>query len=285
MKKDFYGTLKGILRMIRPFNCLGSAAIIPAAFLVSSSVQALITSINTVATVSLAAFLMCAAGNSLNDYYDLRVDRINRPSRPLASGAVKKSHAILVGIIFNLVGLYLFYTVSVIVFAISLSILALMTVYNKYSKRLGLVGNVIVSFMIFEAAIIGGIVAGGVYGAVYFAASAFFINLSRELVKAVEDMKGDKTVAKASFPLRYGIKKTSALASVSALAGAAFMVYLQKFYSPLYLVLIMPAVYGVSKAVIPAGKLDAKRAGIISKNIKTSGTIGILAALVAGIFR
>ena len=44
--------------------------------------------------VFLVVFLISGAGNAINDYFDIRIDSINRPERPIPSGRVKLKEAL-----------------------------------------------------------------------------------------------------------------------------------------------------------------------------------------------
>ena len=80
-------TLKGYLAALRSLNCLmGSIAAVIGGFvsapLLSSSL------IYPLSLASIAVFLIIGGGNSINDYFDVEIDKINRPNRPVPTGAV-----------------------------------------------------------------------------------------------------------------------------------------------------------------------------------------------------
>jgi len=99
--------------------------------------------VNWVAVIpaALAGLLLYAAGLVQNDLADLQEDRRERPGRPLPSGAIRSSSAVLA--VWLLAGLGLaaslatqqpeaFYLACVLVLCI--------TIYNRLSKRLAVVG-------------------------------------------------------------------------------------------------------------------------------------------------
>ena len=57
--------------------------------------------------VSIAAFVMLAAGNAINDYCDYHIDQINRPRRPLPSGRIRRIDALIFAIVFVGIGIWL----------------------------------------------------------------------------------------------------------------------------------------------------------------------------------
>jgi geranylgeranylglycerol-phosphate geranylgeranyltransferase len=48
-----------------------------------------------IAIASIVALLIAGAGNTVNDYYDHKIDRMNKPKRPIPSGRLKRKNALI----------------------------------------------------------------------------------------------------------------------------------------------------------------------------------------------
>lgn len=276
-------SLEGIIKIIRLGNCCMAALSIPVAIIALDGMSGLVAAWKNAIIGSAIAFMVCAGGNTLNDYFDIKVDKINKPDRPLPSGLIKKEQALLLAAVLFASALYLSSTVSHIALAVVSFASALLVFYNMNSKKLGLTGNLLVSLttaMIFVGV---GLIANDVVKSFYTAIPVFFIILSRELVKAAEDIRGDSKISKNSFPIKYGIKKTIDMASLLIAVGSVLLVYLYTFYGIVYLVILLPALYMFSNLARRPEKISTRWTAQISKNIKTGSLIAILALFVSGL--
>jgi len=154
---------------------------------------------------SLAAGLVCGAGNALNDFVDIEADRLNHPGRPLPKGDLPLYMAILIAIIFNLASVVLALFVNgTVLIAVILSIIILFA-YNLSLKKVPLWGNLSISILGAAAFIVGGFVRSFetvlmIPGPIIPAAFAFLFHLGREFVKDVADYEGDRTAGHRTLP-------------------------------------------------------------------------------------
>ncbi len=275
--------LEGIIRLVRLGNCCMAALSIFVAIIAIGGRSGLMIAWENAIIGSVIAFMVCAGGNTLNDYFDIKVDKINKPDRPLPSGVVKKEQALLLAAVLFTSALYLSSVVSHVALAIVSFASALLVFYNMNSKKLGLAGNLLVSLtaaMIFAGV---GLMGNDVVKSLYTATPVFLIILSRELVKAAEDVRGDSKISKNSFPIKYGISRTIDMASLLISAGSVLLVYLYTFYGIVYLVILLPALYMFSGLVRRPKKISAKWTAQVSKNIKIGSLIAILALFISGL--
>ena len=93
--------LSAAVSILRPINCamIGFAVII--GYFVSK--PAAVSAVDIVLGF-MTGFAICAFSMVVNDYYDIEVDRVNQPSRPLPSGALSKSDAIAIAAIALILG-------------------------------------------------------------------------------------------------------------------------------------------------------------------------------------
>jgi geranylgeranylglycerol-phosphate geranylgeranyltransferase len=155
---------------------------------------------------ALAAALICGAGNSLNDYLDVDVDRLNHPSRPLPSGAVPPYLAVEIFLLFNVAAVVIGMTLSLPVFLVIVGAILLLVLYNFRLKKFPLLGNVAVSFLGGATFLVGAMVESAknilhLPGALVPAVFAFLFHLSRELIKDAADYDGDDSADYKTLPM------------------------------------------------------------------------------------
>jgi geranylgeranylglycerol-phosphate geranylgeranyltransferase len=214
-----------------------------------------------VVLAAISTACVTAAGNVLNDILDLEVDKINHPDRPLVSGAVPVDTArgLVVGLFFA----GLFFALPVIAvaplvgFILGLAVLSLLG-YEFLLKARGFVGNLVVAFLTAMVFLYGGAAAGNAALLLPFAGMAFFATLSREVIKDMEDVRGD--VGRTTLPMSYGIEFSGRVAQVSVLAGIVlsavpflWFVRVTAAAGIAYLILVAVAdlVFGVSVRYLP----------------------------------
>lgn len=276
--------IAGFFSLMRLFNCIVAAVTIPVIVFVLTGVTGLASTDVYIGAVVI--FMVCGAGNALNDYFDVKADKINRPNRPILSRAVSRNEALAFALVLFLSAVFLSTIVSKPEFAFVVILSsALLVIYDAYSKRAGVVGNVTVSFLVAMVVVSGGIIAGSIMLSVYVALPVFLINLSRELVKSVEDMKGDSRISRSTFPLKYGVKKTAKVASGLAAAGSIFLLNLYTYYGMVFLVLLLPALLKFSSSMLMRDKVTQANASKISKDLKMGSVLVLAALIIAGVLK
>jgi geranylgeranylglycerol-phosphate geranylgeranyltransferase len=217
--------LAGFITITRPVNSFvaGLAAII--AYLIDTG---------TVIPESLLLFfivaLITAAGNVINDFFDAEIDAINRPSRPIPSGAVSGGAARGFAITLFLAGILVSFFTNPLCIGIAIFNALLLIAYAAKLKSTPLIGNIVVAYLSASIFLFGGALNGieGLLHIIPVAAITFFAMLSRELLKDAEDVEGDKAGGADTLPIRVGIKKTSEFACITAVLAiaASFIPYL-----------------------------------------------------------
>jgi len=105
---------------------------------------------------SIAAALVCGAGNTLNDFLDIEADKLNHPNRPLPRGALPPYIAVLATAILNLTALIIGFKINFPVLGIIIFAIILLILYNFRLKKIPLVGNLSVSILGGATFIVGG---------------------------------------------------------------------------------------------------------------------------------
>ena len=104
-----------------------------------------------------------------------------------------------------LTGILLGLKVHLLGFGIALSSCLLLYLYSARLKRTVLFGNITVGFISGLAFVYGGLAVGRVGSAVIVGIFAFLFHLGREIIKDIEDMKGDEAEGAGTLPVRYGV--------------------------------------------------------------------------------
>ncbi|MBI4168022.1 MAG: geranylgeranylglycerol-phosphate geranylgeranyltransferase [Candidatus Aenigmarchaeota archaeon] len=269
--------VKGLFSLIRPFNCFMSAVTVPIIFLFLAGPSGFGNYQKEIFLGPLVVFLMCAGGNVLNDVVDLKIDRINKPSRPIPSGMVTKKQAVIFSLLMFAGCVFVASQISRMVLIASVVGSLALAFYDMFSKSLGVLGNAIVSLVIGSPYIVIGMITGETHKAAFLAIAAATITFGRELIKSIEDVKGDSIAGRFSLPAKYGKRKTMIVASISIVLGSLSLIYLRAFYGNTYLFVILLAIYKFSGAIIQPVRMTTTKAGKVSKDIKTGSAITVLA--------
>jgi len=211
---------RGALQLIRPINCamIGFAVIVGAFVSKPASVSPL-----QLVLGFLTGFFICAYSMSVNDIYDVEVDRVNQPERPIPSGRVSQREATRISLGVLLAGV----AASVLslnpeAVAVALAYAFLSWLYNSKAKKSGLPGNLIAASSLAIPFIYGGVVAGGSAAGsllLLMALTAFFSGVGREVVKAMADVEGDAKRAVNSVARAKGPRAASVVGAAFFLAA------------------------------------------------------------------
>lgn len=211
-------SLAGYLSITRPVNSLAAGLAAIVAYLIATG-----TVIPETLFLFAAVALITAAGNVINDYFDLEIDRVNRPDRPIPSGKVTLPAARAFAVTLFLAGILVCLMTSALCIAIAIVNALLLIVYAARLKRTPLYGNITVSYLAASMFLFGGALNGvpGIVQVMPFAAMTFFAMMARELVKDAEDVEGDRASGAATLPILRGIPLTVRLAFFCAILGTA----------------------------------------------------------------
>lgn len=199
----------------------------------------------------MATVFIAAAGNIINDIYDVEIDRINKPEKVIIGKSISEKTANYLFIIFNVTGVGLGFYISNQIGKPEFSgyfivVSALLYLYASFIKSITLFGNVIVSVLVAFSLIIVGLFdllpvinflnqehQSYVFGILLnYSFFAFYINLMREIIKDIEDIDGDKNGRLNTLPIVIGRKRTSYIVfgmSVLALFGTIYYIYIHLY--------------------------------------------------------
>ncbi len=193
---------------------------------------------------ALSGGLTASAGNTINDIFDIEIDKVNRPDRPLPANTLTPLEASYYYSILVVISFILSYLINIQAFAIVAGSTILLFLYSFKLKRYILTGNILVAFMTGLAFIYGGVAVNNFSSAIIPAVFAFLINLVREIIKDIEDIEGDIKSGISSFPHKYGIPATKRiiLLTLVILIIATFYPFLTRVYRIEYFIVVMVVV-------------------------------------------
>ena len=230
--------MNAYLEILRPWNALMAVIAVILVAIISGN-------------FSLDVFLACAvvfivtgAGNSINDYFDHRIDAINKPERPIPSGRITLKTAGIYSIFLFILGISIAFTINFLLGIIALLSSFLMIYYAYDLKRRCIIGNLTISFLTGLCFVFGGIAAGEIINSIYLGFYAFLMTMAREIVKDMEDVEGDKEEGASTFPIIYGNRKASILAAffmtISSITSP--VLYYLEIFNIFYIIILSIAI-------------------------------------------
>ncbi len=171
---------------------------------------------------ALVGFLLNSASMVLNDIVDVEADRINAPWRPIPSGAVTLSQAWALFYALAATGLGLAAYMGLPELEVAAAAAAAAIIYDIRGKRLSIVGNMLVAFTGVAPMLYGGIISGGITGALGLeSAMIFLMMISREVTKGISDVEGDMKVGARTLAIQLGPSGATAVAAAFMAAAVA----------------------------------------------------------------
>ena len=284
---------KDTIEILRPINGLmGGLTVIIGILNTRIDVNPITLIFNIIFGV-LTYFFISGSSMVINDYYDIEIDKINRPERPIPRGSITLNQAkiiwittILIGTILSILHSLLFkigYLVTIIVVFMAF----IGWLYAAWGKKSGFLGNIIVGIsfsigLIYGAMLNNSIIPPYIY---YFFLTSFFLLLSREVIKGCEDVEGDKNEGVRTLAIRIGIKKSTMVAMILAIVAIVFYIlpYFTVINQLLFLISMIFGLAVVAFAVILMlkGNLINKDFKKVSLLLKIGAFLGLLTFLLA----
>jgi len=288
--------LKASIEIMRPINDLmGCLTIIIGILNTRSNISSLFIILNIILGC-LTYFLIAGSGMIINDIYDIEIDKINRPERPIPRGDITIKEAKILYIATLSTGIILSIIHSIIVDLLFINVIIaaffgfIGWLYAAFGKKSGFLGNIIVSVsfaigLIYGAILNGLIIPWYIY---FFFLTAFSLLMAREIIKGCEDIKGDKKEEVKTLAIKFGVKKASLISALFDCIAIIF--FILPVFTPIInpLAFIISMVFGVavvSYALILTliSDLEQEQFGKISLLLKVGAFLGLLAFVFASI--
>lgn len=227
--KDF---VTSFLRLTRVWNLLiiALAQYFTAAYLVDSE------SIRNprLFLLSISTMLIAAAGYIINDYYDVKIDFINKPDRVVVGKSIARRYALFLHGVFSGIGIVIGVYLSLWIGAVNLFSVWLLWLYSNTLKRKPFIGNFAVALLTGLSILVVDAIFYPHHSMIWiYALFAFFMTLIREIVKDMEDLKGDNTFGCKTLPIVWGIRRTKGVIFAILLLFVALVFGLNRAYSQL----------------------------------------------------
>jgi geranylgeranylglycerol-phosphate geranylgeranyltransferase len=233
---------------------------------------------------ALAGSLIGGAGMVINDYFDVEIDKVNRPERPIPSGKISLKSALVYYFVLNFIALVLVSQTNIYAFVIALISVFVIFFYSYKLKSKGLIGNFVVGFMTGLAFIFGGAIGENVVLLLFPFIFGLLINFAREILKDVEDIEGDRIKNLQTFPIVYGEERSLKIFTFLIVLTiiSTLLPYFLGIYNVFYLLIILfvvdlPLVYAI-RVILDKPVKDQLRK--ISNLIKYEMIAGLIAIFI-----
>lgn len=232
--------VRGLVELMRPTNAVAAGVLTFVGAFVAGGVGEEVVA--TGAAVAATVFAT-GAGMAINDYFDREIDAVNRPDRAIPRGAVSPRGALAwSGVLFaGAVACALVLPVLAIVIAV-VNLVALVA-YTEFFKGLPGVGNLVVAYLGGSTFLFGGAAVGSPLAPGVLFVLAALSTVSREVIKDVEDVAGDREEGLNTLPIAVGERSAVHLASVGLVVAvvASPLPYVLGTFGVAYLALVLPA--------------------------------------------
>ena len=259
----------------------------------------------------LSTLLIAAAGYIINDYFDVKTDKINHPETVVIDVMIKRRWAMVLHIVFNAVGLLLGVYLALKCHNLKLVIFQIMSIillwfYSTHFKKQLLVGNLVVSIltatipimpMVYDYYLAGNIDPLILYLidsflntlviiVLSYAAFAFLTSFAREVIKDMEDYKGDIQTGCKTMPIMWGIIASKVvtffiiLITIGLLLLASIKFYTQNQFIAVYYILglvVLPLILLIIQTIRAKTSRDFKVASLL---LKFTMLVGIAFTLI-----
>jgi len=264
------------------------------------------------ALVVLSTGLIAAAGYIINDYFDIRIDRINKPNKVLVGKYISRRLALFLHVLLTfsgiLMGLFVAYVARKEVYALMfIGVPVILWYYSTTFKRHIVIGNLVISFLTGIVVLLVVSVEFAMLSKVHgqailrtqacstawfwttgFAIFAFLTNFIREIIKDTEDIKGDKAVGCRTLPIALGIHLTKVFVSLLVATSLIVIWLLYFFVDELYTIpyvipylivgFTVPHLLLIAKWVTAKEPKDYHVASALNKLIMLFGVLFIILA-------
>ncbi|MFC2110797.1 geranylgeranylglycerol-phosphate geranylgeranyltransferase [Bacteroidota bacterium] len=189
--------------------------------------------------LSIATVFIASGGYIINDIFDIDCDHINKPDKIIVSKYISKKKAFFFYILFTCIGIIsgiaLSFSVHKEKHALFFILIALLLYYySSFFQKKIIIGNFIISLLVASNLLVLVLFEIDNYfhlsqGLLYIYSLSLFIfliNLIREMVKDLEDTKGDYNSKMKTLPIVLGIKRTT---KIIVILGAITLYLLIRF--------------------------------------------------------
>ena len=201
----------------------------------------------------LSIVFIAAGGYAINDYFDVKIDSINRPDKLIVTRTLTKQDSMLTHQVMTAIGVILGIIIAIILHSWTLAIIyvfvpGILWFYSASYKRQFLVGNILIALSVAIVPLMVAIANVAYLNKTYtqevmnysplsnelytwiggFSLFAFLLTLAREITKDLQDQSGDRELECHSLPIVIGdvwTKVIVTLIDLLAIGCAAYFVF------------------------------------------------------------
>jgi len=273
--------IRAFAELSRPMNVAITFVAIPVASILSGGTPSQWLSIILGAVTG---SLVAAGANAINDFFDVEIDRINRPDRPIPRGALAPAEARNFWLTVSVVAITLNIFINPLSLGIAVAAVVILYYYSARFKATVVAGNLVVALMTGMAFVYGAGVVGHERWGIMPGIFAFLANAAREVIKDVEDLEGDRRQGAGTLPVRFGVSAAlwTATAILVLLIATTAVAHLLGIYGNAFLYCVLGVDAALVVVIVGIWRDPTPRAmGNYSQILKYC-MIGGLAAIVAG---
>ncbi len=250
-----------------------------------------------------ATVFITAGGYVINDYFDIKTDLINK-GKVIVGTKIPRRQAMMWHNIFNIAGVstgfYISYRAGYFwLGTLFLIVSGLLYFYSASYKRQFLIGNIVVALLtamvpllvvfyewpaLYKYYTINAVTLPNINFIIYwvggFALFAFMTNLTREIIKDIEDFEGDKAYGRNTVPVVIGVLSAK-IVSVCLIIFTIALLYLAWYFfindiitlSYISVAVVLPLLYVIYKLVISSDRVQLHSASSIMKIVMLTGIL------------
>ncbi len=200
--------------------------------------------------LALSTVFIAAGGYSINDYYDVKIDLINKPERVVVGKVLSRRTVLLLHTLFSVTGIGLGFALNWKIGIINFMSVFLLWLYSNALKRLPFIGNFLVALLTALSILVVNVLFQPIVAIFWvYALFAFFMTLIREIIKDVEDLKGDDTFGCRTLPIVWGIRPTKVFIYLLLILFLAVVIAIHTWVNP------MPVLFFMAFLFLPMGAM------------------------------
>jgi 4-hydroxybenzoate polyprenyltransferase len=224
------------------------------------------------ALLVLSSVCIAAGGYVINDYFDLNIDRVNKPQKLVVEKVIGRRFAILWHFGLSFVGILLSFYVSwkisnIFIGFANTGCVILLWFYSTTFKKKLLIGNIIISLLTAWVVLVLYVaeiprlpfapvdttvlrVVNRIFKlAVLYGGFAFIISLIREVVKDIEDKRGDARYGCRTMPIVWGLNVSKVFVATWLIVLISVLFIIQLYVFPFRWYWLM--IYCIALIIVP----------------------------------
>lgn len=253
--------------------------------------------------LTISSIFIAAAGYIINDYFDLNIDRVNKPNRLIVQKIISRRWTIFWHFFLSMagvaIGFYLDFTTHVTLLGFSnLACACLLFIYSMSLKKKLLSGNVVISILTaWTVLVVAWCEARFFFNprdvnihkifriTFLYTGFAFVISLIREAIKDMEDVEGDRKFGGKTMPIVWGYNASKIYVAIwmvtltlSLLILLVYMIQIRWWFSAVYCLfcIILPMGYIFKKLFSANTPEDYHKLSSLVKLVMFTGILSMI---------